>query len=102
MFYPGQKVVCIDAKERPGFYWHREADRLVEGNIYTVTGYQHDFHAHGETYDLVFLQEARNKSTYRRNDTGGYRAVRFRPLVEKKTDISAFTKLLKTKELEVT
>jgi hypothetical protein len=84
-FRVGQKVVCIDAAQFPGFRWHPDADIPRVGEVYTVTGI---FQKDGKPG--VVLKEIKNvEEVY-----SGYRASRFRPAVDRKTDISVFTKIL--------
>lgn len=78
VFYSGQKVVCVDAKERMN-----GPSLLVEGQVYTI------------------LDPARsvNGVTIVEVDPfpcPAFHADRFRPIVDKQTDISVF----KVKELE--
>ena len=80
MFYVGQKVVCVDARARPGKYWARHQGKLVEGRVYTVARgtYAHPTLA-SEVIDLVEVQCNRLNS-----GDPAFRAARFRPV----TDIS--------------
>ncbi len=88
MFRIGQKVVCVDDTEHhpstmiPGGKRHS----LVKGQIYTVTktGIEHPLDLIG----IPCIALAKMPSPY------GYRQTRFRPLVEKTTDISVFKALL--------
>lgn len=76
MFHVGQKVVCIDATSY-GPWPH-----LKQGAVYTVlltTAFDGN-----RAYLTVDCQEG----------GGQYMRHRFRPIVEKKTDISIFTKML--------
>jgi hypothetical protein len=79
MFYAGQKVVCVDDR------WQRYF--LQKGRIYIVEGDSFVGVA-GKTY--VCVAGVRGSS-----GLAGFYTSRFRPLVEKKTDISVFTALLK-------
>jgi hypothetical protein len=90
----GQKVVCIDNVPTKGRFWAH--DIPVVGRVYTVSGFTYSL------YDdslCLRLEEIQNISSFKRDDLG-YRAVRFRPVAEKKTDISALQRLTKVKELE--
>lgn len=82
-FYRGQKVVCIDASGEPGKTWL--ADIPEEGQVYTVFMV---FISQGELQ--LVLDEIKNDAVF----DHGYRAKRFRPVVERKTDISVFTAML--------
>ena len=80
-FRVGQKVVCVNARpiDSPIF----EGEAPVEGLIYTVTS---NFVAWAEPHiELAEIKNGRRR---------GYRARRFRPLIEHKTDISVFTAML--------
>lgn len=96
-FYTGQKVVCVDASlmGQHGI-WHK-GEAPVEGQKYTIL---RCFMRKGRL--TVHLYEIQ-RSILTRLEWGpdvGYAAERFRPLVERKTDISIFTKMLnKNKEL---
>lgn len=78
MFQVGQKVVCVD----PGFF----TAFLTRGAIYTVSSVSVEW---GE--DWIGCAE-----TYGGKE--GWRARRFRPLDEHKTDISIFTAMLTPKK----
>lgn len=93
-FYTGQKVVCIDDSNVPGEWGASVSEELHKGKIYTVrwigmwTSY----------VDPVPILGVRLEELYRdigdgRGDVPFY-AWRFRPLLEKKTDISIFRSLL--------
>jgi hypothetical protein len=75
MFRVGQKVVCVNAKE---------CGLLIKGQIYTVLS----LNPRG-CEGAIEVDCAPSSSGCR-----GYFAWRFRPLVERKTDISVFTKML--------
>lgn len=85
MFRVGQKVVCIDAKRTNS----RNYPELVEGNVYTVAWV-------GVYYQALCVRlcevrrAANNKPFY---------AKRFRPAVDRPTDISVFTNLIRSREL---
>ena len=84
-FYSGQKIVCVD--DSPSIYGH--SSRLIKGNVYTVL--RSSSHR-GVPY--VTLYEV---------DPGevfyiGFKARRFRPAVDRTTDISIFTRMLKPKD----
>lgn len=93
MFYVGQKVVCVDASEMlndGGF--RRDAPMLSEGSIYTVIATRSVGPFHG-----VQVAEVRPSEEH----LWGFLASRFRPIVERKTDISIFTDMLTPKTEEV-
>lgn len=92
-FYVGQKVVCVDDDVR-------EADglkRLFLDRIYTVRAVRsepggkwiHHWKYESETVFLALAEINDRKA----GDTA-YAASRFRPVVERKTDISIFQAML--------
>lgn len=89
-FRVGQKVVCVDdGPHRSG--WNPHGDAPIKNKVYTVVGV--------ETYRGlvgIHLREIRNGS-----HNGLYKAMRFRPAVERKTDISVFTEILRTTKAPV-
>jgi hypothetical protein len=98
MFRIGQKVVCIAG---PLHYNPKVINKPVIGRVYTVRGICAGDHiwtdkAHGVG---ILLEELINDLHVASGEEYGFYAKRFRPVVEKKTDISAFQRLLKTKEL---
>lgn len=93
MFRVGQKVVCINAGQYNNEVapWG-ETEKIIEGEIYTIV---HMLPWEDGT-SVVHLAEVLRDGLSRLfwgNDVG-YAAARFRPLVERKSDISAFTKML--------
>jgi hypothetical protein len=79
-FRVGQKVVCVDAS-LPANPWHRQHP-LVLKQIYVV---RHCF------VKCIDIDDSRR----------GWQNWRFRPLVERKTDISIFTKMLTPTSREI-
>lgn len=94
MFRVGQKVVCVNDQPRLIELFPYRAGlptNLQSGQIYTITGTTVD--DSGEPG--VYLAEA--KSSLRPFRDGRERSFwcgRFRPIVERKTDISIFTEML--------
>lgn len=88
-FRVGQKVVCVDVSNDDGKQWIGD-DTPVVGEIYTVS-------AVGLTergkYGIQLVE-------LRRPRRWGYQARRFRPVVERKTDISIFTAMLKPERVQ--
>jgi hypothetical protein len=76
-FRVGQKVACVDASSH-----NTSNSTLREGAVYTVTGF--------DPKGRLYLDGARHL----RNALTGFNAYRFRPVVERKTDISVFTSML--------
>jgi hypothetical protein len=92
-FRAGQKVVCVRT-------WHNSrgyGDEVgpVEGEVYTIRGVG-DLHPCYPGGCDVWLVEIKNPVRY--YPAGNYEPSfchsRFRPIVERKTDISIFTKML--------
>lgn len=81
-FRVGQKVVCVDDAPSLGREWFGYEPK--EGAVYTIAGFSHG--RYGD-YQVLVLVEL--------NHPWGYRASRFRPVAERKTDISIFTAMLK-------
>lgn len=91
-FRVGQKVVCVD-DERPII----RIRPVIRGNVYTIRAVGEEPYYTGEYW--VLLEEVRNSA---RDDLGelAYRTTRFRPIVERKTDISVFTRMLKPSKVD--
>ena len=100
-FYVGQKVVCVDDDTA-------EADgvtRLVNGRVFTIRRIATQFSRPGWVSHprykgqgpFVWLTEISGRAL---GDTP-YNASRFRPVVERKTDISALKALLNPSREEV-
>lgn len=87
-FYVGQKVVCID----DSLALDGLRTSLRQNAVYTIRAIDPGKDCNGETG--LYLQEVVDAPIRRKFPTGAYRASRFRPVVERKTDISIFTKLL--------
>lgn len=94
MFEVGQKVVCVEAEASckympPGIISNRDLDELAEGAVYTIRKI-------GVVYgDLcVWLDEITRPEHVFWGGEAPYDARRFRPVVERKTDISVFTAML--------
>jgi hypothetical protein len=81
-FHVGQKVVCVDDTDQPA------APYVVRGRIYTIS----DMHEPRDGLGL-YLEEVPCVETD--DYWGSFKAERFRPIIERKTDISIFTAMLK-------
>jgi hypothetical protein len=73
-FRVGQKVVCVDDEAQP---CNRGYTPVVKGDIYTIR----------DAFDWFGLDGIRLEEIKNPHDRG-YQARRFRPVVERKTDIS--------------
>lgn len=79
-FRVGQKVVCVDASDGALMSKRGEATgHLSDGNVYTVKSIRHE-------PDITFLRLEGVES--------GWDSTRFRPAVDRKTDISIFKAML--------
>jgi hypothetical protein len=90
-FRVGQKVVCVDDKNLPGRRPWRPEDRIRVNAIYTVR----DVLVFGGEPSLRLVEHTR-PNTWLSGPCPDlpYLARRFRPVVERKTDISIFTEIL--------
>lgn len=86
-FHVGQKVVCVDDKPRDDW----RPTFLKKGSIYTITWVYCVPAGSG-----VLLYEVENPYP----DRLGWYSDRFRPIEERKTDITVFQKMLTPKKLE--
>lgn len=94
-FHVGQKVVCVDADspvpgEAPDSVWGT-GEAVVTGQTYTVRRFYLR-----KGHPTLWLDEVcRNPSSVVHWGVDvGYGAWRFRPVIERKTDISIFTAML--------
>jgi hypothetical protein len=90
MFYAGQKVICVDAE----FTQRSGATVLRKGAIYTVAGVVIHNHQHEDRPELSGKGLGLHLIERPRRSGIPFSALRFRPVVERKTDISIFTDLL--------
>ena len=79
-FRVGQKVVCVDV----AIDYLGRPTKLRENAIYTIGRIVSD-------YGMIGLVV---EGAHSWHETGAYRSSRFRPVVERKTDISIFTRML--------
>jgi hypothetical protein len=96
-FRVGQKVVCINSGEGDQVRFYKD-EALIQDYIYTIRSvHLHDGHP------VLWLEEVRrdDASIDEWGPLVGYSTSRFRPVVERKTDISIFTALLKTRPISV-
>lgn len=89
MFRVGQKVVCVDASGAASPF-------IIKGGIYTIAGFDARRASNSDRPGL-FLAEV--DSTDRGRYYGSFLANRFRPVVERKTDISIFKAMLNPSNL---
>lgn len=79
---PGRKVVCVDDSVRPLM-----GDKLVKGSVYTIS----------EPFlDVSGTPALRVREAKSDHPQGGYRLVRFRPVVTLEEDMLTFRSLLNT------
>lgn len=90
-FYVGQRVVCVDAKPRPGF---TKGPGCVEGVVYTVAAIR--IWARRNTHVIDLVEISRNEQAVRLwGPSCGFGAFRFRPA----TDISKLEEIARTAKL---
>lgn len=87
-FHVGMKVVCVDAG---AFRSEGVPTPLVLNRVYTVVGF--------DWADCLILAEQPGRSSLGWSASLGYDPIRFRPVVERETDISALKALLDTKRI---
>jgi hypothetical protein len=99
MFHVGQKIVCVDdlddisLAEKLGLFIVGDLDGLTKGAIYTIRALITD--PVTGVYCARLHEIHRQPMPYRGGTFEvGFRITRFRPVVEKKTDISIFTRIL--------
>jgi hypothetical protein len=91
----GQKVVCI--AEISGDHGFNDEARPVKGVVYTIRDFEYGYT--DETIDMLFLLFEEIVNRPRAYEAGfleaSFWSAWFRPLVETKTDIAIFEKMLK-------
>lgn len=85
-FRVGQKVVCVDATR-----YGPNSSMLREGAVYTIASVDGHEDFHGE-YGVLLVEVTPTPAQGWRE---GFRASRFRPIVERKTDISFAHEILR-------
>lgn len=91
-FRVGQKIVCVERAPFGDSQWDPDDGVPVEGEIYTIQ----QMHIESSGYLVLRLLEIRRGERARRwwGDDVGYGAYRFRPVVERATDVFVFHKIL--------
>lgn len=94
-FFVGQRIICVDDVPAKGVipYWETGEliravpclDGLTRGHVYTVRDFVIGFD--GTSY--IRLKEIVRPSLRNKNSEVPYRASRFRPLTERKADLTA-------------
>jgi hypothetical protein len=103
MFRIGQKVVCVDDDPNrdslmvPRHLLIKNLDGLRRAEIYTIRAMAFERAHNGSQVLCVWLKEIVRPIEGADTEEPGYAVERFRPLVERKTDISIFKKLLAPK-----
>lgn len=101
LFHKGQKVLCVDDSVdcAVGQFingWLVSSvslDGLTKNAIYTIRGYAGPSWLDNITH-TYWLEEIHRPINQRTFLEFGYKVTRFRPLIERKTDISVFQQLL--------
>lgn len=88
-FHIGQRVVCINDQMDGGATRWKDATYPVFGQIYTVRGM-----AVLPGGLILRLEEIICPTFGRDNEEAGFGADHFRPVIERKTDISVFQRML--------
>lgn len=102
MFYVGQKVVCIDASMHTddwnaGIKRQINLDGLTKGKIYTIRNLIINEGNPRLSPILIQLEEIIRRKIFNWEGIvreAAYHSDRFKPLIEKTTDISIFQKIL--------
>lgn len=99
-FHVGQKVVCVNngnSLNTPNAKW-RDGERPAIGAVYTVRS----IHLHEIGGQTLWLNEICrcDEAVREYGPSVGYGSYRFRPVIERKTDISIFTEMLTPKVKE--
>lgn len=91
-FHVGQKVVCVRVSEAVRIRGEEGYQIPREGSVYTIRSMV----VSGEDNLCIRLHELHNPPRIYREGfvEGAFRAENFRPVIERKTDISALTALL--------
>ena len=97
MFHVGQKVVCIDDRW-PHTQWALKVpNKPVAGRVYTIR----EVYLSALGKPAVLLNEIRNSPRPFLHGLivgeGSFHSRRFKPVIERKTDISIFTRMLTDK-----
>jgi hypothetical protein len=88
-FRVGQRVVCVDDAN----FTHKDNGATIhKGQVYVVRGLAREENGPGLYLEGVF-QRARRGGPFDGEELA-WKANRFRPVVERKTDISTFTQIL--------
>lgn len=110
-FHVGQKVVCMDADF--SVLWHdsmswsghgyRPPQLPILDEIYAIRGIRHFGWGNGEVTLAIYLQEIMNPIGRFLNEMAEqpFWIGRFRPVIERKTDISIFTEMLTPNKTKV-
>jgi hypothetical protein len=96
-FRVGQKVVCVDdaPTRRPGRFTGGNHGLLTKGEVYTIREIDcRAIHLHNSATVRLTEITLPVKNTWVGLWEEGFSPYRFRPAVERKTDISIFTKIL--------
>lgn len=86
-FHIGQKVVCVDDSPNPTL----GASRLTKGQIYVIRALSYGY---DDTHFCVHVHGVHGGLRPRGRGERGFYPRRFRPVVERKTDISIFIEIL--------
>lgn len=91
MFQVGQKVVCVDDFFPSPLWSNGDTGGLKAGRVYTIRWIGVSYHPYKGRAQCILL-EGITRIYY--GTDWPFKATRFRPAVERKTDISIFRSLL--------
>lgn len=102
-FRVGQKVVCINSRVTPDYHakgldYRGDLDGLRDGEVYTI---REVFYCCLHQRVLVCLREIKRDISNRTRHEFGFEPRRFRPVAERKTDISVFKAMLNPSKEQV-
>ncbi len=100
-FHVGQKVVCVD-DEWKDVNWKYIPSRPVRGQVYTVRSVHITERTDGPEVSMLLNEITNPIVAWPKigKSEGDFPAYRFRPVIERKTDISIFTAMLTPKQRE--
>ncbi len=104
MFYVGQKVVCIDDKSCLRAItenWNLDLHGLKVGEVYTIKWIGNFKHKYLGESVCVHLVEINRPNCFLHGVPVPFSLKRFRPLEERKTDISIFEAMLNPNKQDV-
>jgi hypothetical protein len=93
MLKVGMKVVCIGNFDSSKFPGYEHVTFPVKGSVYTIRAFVEGLTLDGQIAEGLIFEEIVNPISARGIEYS-FKPIRFRPVVERKTDISIFTRML--------